>query len=59
MPDTVSTREGDERILTALRLLDAGMSYDEIAKRLGYKTAAGVRGVVSKIRAADREAENA
>ena len=57
MPHVTSSRESDERLLAALRLRDRGRPYDEIARRLGYKTASAVRGLVSKVRAADREAE--
>ena len=57
MPDTRSTRAGDERLLKALHRRDAGRPYAEIAQRLGYQTASAVRGLISKVRAADMEAE--
>jgi hypothetical protein len=58
MPCSPASRESDERLLRALRLRDAGRPYPEIAERIGYKTASAVRGIISKVRAADRAAEN-
>lgn len=58
MPHIASNRESDERLLAALRLRDLGRPYDEIARRLGYKSPHAIRGLISKVRAADREAEH-
>jgi hypothetical protein len=58
MPCSPASRESDERLLCALHLRDAGRPYPEIAETIGYKTASAVRGIISKVRAADRAAEN-
>jgi hypothetical protein len=50
MTPTDYTREGDQRILDALYLRDNGFTFPQIAKRLGFPSVSGLRGLFSRIR---------